>query len=442
MNFTKKFDRAFQWAGEKMGNEARTGTTDEFKMLEMEMALRFDGMVKLQTTMNAYVKWLAHRDSLLGEKGVPTAVLSRTMITHGEDFDPDSQFGNCLIEMGRANDQVAHFQEQYANDATRYWLDSLERSVAMMKEYQAARKKLESRRLALDASTTKMQKARRDDFRLEEELRSAKAKYEETNEDVLRRMQDIKDAEADSIRDLTRFLDVELDYHDRCAEALRQTRATWTAAAPSPTDPYARSGSERDYGSMRRPSARSRSNTAQSFGRVNSRTDYGEYDEPDAVPAHPARAPIRSQSRISVNSAASGQEPVPLPRPGISRASTYQSERSLGASLSRTSTASTPLSIAPPPQPSISSLRGQLRPTARTSAMDVFAATDDEDTTSSGTPPGSTSPATSYGSSSRTNLNNFNNANVTPVGVKKAPPPPPSRAKKPAPPVPIRRQAE
>lgn len=44
MNFTKKFDRAFQWAGEKMGQEARTTTTDEFKNLETEMALRFDGV--------------------------------------------------------------------------------------------------------------------------------------------------------------------------------------------------------------------------------------------------------------------------------------------------------------------------------------------------------------------------------------------------------------
>lgn len=44
MNITKKFDRAFQWAGEKMGNEARTTMSDEFKGLETEMALRFDGM--------------------------------------------------------------------------------------------------------------------------------------------------------------------------------------------------------------------------------------------------------------------------------------------------------------------------------------------------------------------------------------------------------------
>lgn len=93
-------------------------------------------MVKLQGTMNAYVKWLTQRDHLAGEKGVPTAVVGRTMIAHGEDFDRDSQFGNCLIEMGRANEQVANIQEQYANDATKYWLDSLERSVAMMKEYQ------------------------------------------------------------------------------------------------------------------------------------------------------------------------------------------------------------------------------------------------------------------------------------------------------------------
>lgn len=93
-------------------------------------------MVKLQTTMNSYVKWLTHRDNLVGEKGVPSSVLGRTMIAHGEDFDRDSQFGNCLIEMGRANDQVAQIQEQYAQDATRYWSDSVERSVAMMKEYQ------------------------------------------------------------------------------------------------------------------------------------------------------------------------------------------------------------------------------------------------------------------------------------------------------------------
>jgi hypothetical protein len=43
MNITKKLDRAFQWAGEKMGQEARTNMPEDFKMLETEMALRYDG---------------------------------------------------------------------------------------------------------------------------------------------------------------------------------------------------------------------------------------------------------------------------------------------------------------------------------------------------------------------------------------------------------------
>jgi hypothetical protein len=44
MNVTKKFDRLKQWTNEKMGAEARTGLSDEFKALELEMNLRHEGM--------------------------------------------------------------------------------------------------------------------------------------------------------------------------------------------------------------------------------------------------------------------------------------------------------------------------------------------------------------------------------------------------------------
>ena len=57
---------------------------------------------------------------------------------------------------------------------------------------QAARKKLESRRLAYDTALVKMQKTKKEDFRTEEELRTQKAKYEEANEEVYRRMQDVR----------------------------------------------------------------------------------------------------------------------------------------------------------------------------------------------------------------------------------------------------------
>ena len=41
-----------------------------------------------------------------------------------------------------------------------------------------------------------MHKAKKEDFKVEEELRSQKAKYEETSEDVYRRMQDVSARQA------------------------------------------------------------------------------------------------------------------------------------------------------------------------------------------------------------------------------------------------------
>lgn len=74
-----------------------------------------------------------------------------------------------------------------------------------------------------------MQKAKKEDFRVEEELRSQKAKYEESSEDVYRRMQDIKEAEVDSVADLTAFLESELTYYDRCREILLNLKRDWPA---------------------------------------------------------------------------------------------------------------------------------------------------------------------------------------------------------------------
>lgn len=43
MNVNKRLDRFKQWAGERMGGDIKTNTSDEFKMLEQEMQLRHEG---------------------------------------------------------------------------------------------------------------------------------------------------------------------------------------------------------------------------------------------------------------------------------------------------------------------------------------------------------------------------------------------------------------
>lgn len=89
---------------------------------------------------------------------------------------------------------------------------------------------METRRLAYDTSLAKLQKAKREDFRVEEELRSQKVKYEESSDDVYRRMEDVRESEADSVTDLAAFLEAELSYHDRCREVLMQLKNNWPAA--------------------------------------------------------------------------------------------------------------------------------------------------------------------------------------------------------------------
>ncbi|KAI1767957.1 BAR-domain-containing protein [Hypoxylon sp. FL1150] len=440
MNFTKKIDRAFQWAGEKMGQEAKTSHSDEFKNLETEMALRHEGYERLQRSMTAYVKSLSRRGETFEdkEKGLPVSYLGRTMISHGEEFDPDSEFGNCLIAMGRANERIAGVQETYISHATTYWLEGLERSLAMMKEYQSARKKLENRRLTYDSSMVKIQKSKREDFRLDEELRTAKAKYEESSEDVYRRMQDIKEAEADSVRDLTSFLDCELDYYERCADELRRVKQEWVGSQGL------QGGARPSEGLSRRPTNRSRSNTAQSYSERNDRTERWATRQ-DIYEEEPAPEPVRMPIRSSPYRGGGSPESQ---RPGMNRASThggafegpsrmpsYREPPPPPPELRKTPTA---------PPPSIGSLRNNLRPVNRIQtnqnlSPDVYV--DEYDTaTSSGSPEydRSESPATSYGSLSRTTSNT---GLRTTGAIKKAPPPPPpSRSKKPPPPVPARRE--
>lgn len=402
MHFTKKIDRAFQWAGEKMGSEARTAHSDEFKNLEQEMALRHEGMERMQRSMGAYVKWISRRNELLDDKerGSPISYLGRTMATHGEDFEQDSEFGNCLLSLGRANERIAGIQDCYVDCANATWMDNLERSLAMMREYQNTRKKLENRRLAYDASTNKMAKARRDDFRIEEEVRMNKAKFEETSEDVLRRMQDIKESEVENISALTQFLDAELDYHERCAEELRRVRQSWAGgAAASPT-------------AGPRP-GRSRSNTARSWQEPRHQA---VYEEPEPEP-EPARIPHRSPgSRLA-------PPPPQPPRPAIARANTFEG---------RSATPLANLRVPGAPLSRVVTDGGSYGRNAHSD--DVFS--DDVSTSRSGSPDWcdrrSASPATSYGSLSRS-------TSALALG-KKPPPPPPNRAKKPPPPPPARRE--
>lgn len=60
------------------------------------------GMDKMHKSTTAYIKSLSKRNEGDDrEKVLPIARLGQTFANHGDDFEPDSEFGNCLI--GRSN---------------------------------------------------------------------------------------------------------------------------------------------------------------------------------------------------------------------------------------------------------------------------------------------------------------------------------------------------
>ncbi|KAL9068473.1 MAG: hypothetical protein Q9157_006498 [Trypethelium eluteriae] len=420
MIMNKKLDRFKQWAGEKVGGEKKTDTSDDFKALEAEMTLRHEGMEKLHKSMTVYTKSISKRsEGDDKEKSLPIGYLGTTMIHHGEDFEPESEFGSCLTTFGRAHERMSRVQETLVAQASTTWMESTERSLTQMKEYQTARKKLEQRRLAYDTSLTKMQKAKKEDFRVEEELRSQKAKYEESNEDVYRRMEDIKEAEVESVQDLTSFLEAELAYHDKCREILLQLKRDWPASTTTAMN------SQR--------SGRSRSETAHSYA-----DRFNPVEEEPPVPEPKAR--IGSIRQTSGSASSSPRRELPgfdfSGRAGNGRTSTF--EGPLRVQNAREASPLGGARLARVPTEPITS-RPQLRQVQPPPPASAFA--DNEDDLQGGISPArSASPAASYTSVSSRAASISNHDN--PLSRKAPPPPPPpSRGKKPPPPPPMKRSA-
>jgi hypothetical protein len=62
----------------------------------------------MQKSTNAYIKTVSKKSEIEGkEKILPIAHMGGTMVSHGEDFDTDSELGQCLSRKTAAHRQEA-----------------------------------------------------------------------------------------------------------------------------------------------------------------------------------------------------------------------------------------------------------------------------------------------------------------------------------------------
>lgn len=99
--------------------------------------------------------------------------------------------------------------------------------IAELEDFAAQRKKLESRRLTYDAAVTKAEKTfkkEKDKKEAEEELESARARFEQMSEDVRARMEAIRENDAMHMRELSKFLHNEMKFVSQYLDALKEVK--------------------------------------------------------------------------------------------------------------------------------------------------------------------------------------------------------------------------
>ncbi|KAI0244200.1 hypothetical protein L0F63_007232 [Massospora cicadina] len=225
MSLGKNLGKFRQWTSERMGGAEKTDTSDDFKLLELETDQRRES-------------WKSKRKPTADDKGksMPIEALGACMVNQAYLLGEEMPYGKALLKAGQAHERIAVLQGDFVNKARAGYYANLDRSLTDMKDYNNLRKKLENRRLDLDAKLSKLQKAKKEKPELEEEMRAAQVKYDDTLSDVRARMVIIAEAEEYHVRDLTLFVEAELAHYQKAVEILTPVVASLKeiCAAPKP----------------------------------------------------------------------------------------------------------------------------------------------------------------------------------------------------------------
>ncbi|KAG0208728.1 hypothetical protein BGX33_006052 [Mortierella sp. NVP41] len=218
----KNIGKFKQWTGEKMGGKGpKTRMDEDFHSLTSETEAKRIALEKLNDASQAYLKAISKRvEGDDKHKGLAIETFGMSMSSQSYTIREGSPYRTALQRMGDAHQNIGAAQSELITRFGSSYLDSLEKSQAQMKEYQALQKKLQSRRQDYDAKLAKVQKAKKEKPEWEEEMQAAKAKYEETRENVLNLMTTINESQDDNISSLKSYYEAQLAYAHRMVEIL------------------------------------------------------------------------------------------------------------------------------------------------------------------------------------------------------------------------------
>ncbi|WVQ96653.1 hypothetical protein IAU59_003759 [Kwoniella sp. CBS 9459] len=238
----KQLGKVTQWTSEKVFSGEKTQLSSEFTDFEKEIHVRRTGIERLHATSLPFFNQLTKAKPTADPYPPPgsgkdkisyTEALGLVMIDYGDELG--GEYGDGLSKYGRARCRLAAAQEDFSQRLGDNYIAGMEAALAAVNDYKGLRKKLDSRRLALDAAISKAQSSKKDQYALEEEVNIAKQRFEEIEEETQQRMIAIQETEERQFAELADLLEAELEYHAKCREILDDLKNSWGHSGPRST---------------------------------------------------------------------------------------------------------------------------------------------------------------------------------------------------------------
>jgi len=310
----KKIHQLKQWTNEKVGRSKKTEMDEELKQLISETDLQREYFERLQKTLGDYVHIYDKRMDTQEEKKIhPVNAMGLLTINFGTIYPPNSAFGQALLRYGEAHTKLSENQSDFVSRSRRGFETYLNSFGAEMKLYSQLKKKYDRRRLELDEIQDRVKKSSKEKPQLVQDLRVSQDKYEESLDELTRKIFDLNNCNGRHLESLKEFCLSELEYHRNAVEIL-------TDAFNSISELREEEGSYENYTTnLSSNQSTNRRSTYNSYSRKSSYSSYQNSLSQEAVPSRsnsssysPAASPIYESP--SLRSSTVNQAPAPVPR--------------------------------------------------------------------------------------------------------------------------------
>jgi len=217
----KKIQHLKQWTNQKVGRTKKTEMDEELKQLIQETDLQREYFDRLHKTLGDYIHIYDKRVDTQEEKKIqPVNAMGLLTINFGTIYPTNSAFGQALLKYGEGHTRLSDAQTDFVNRSRRGFENYLTGFGAEMKNYSSLKKKFYHRRLDLDDIQTRVKKSSKEKPQLVQELRVSQDKYEESLDELTKKIFDLNNCNNKHLESLKEFCLAELEYHRSAVDIL------------------------------------------------------------------------------------------------------------------------------------------------------------------------------------------------------------------------------